>query len=150
MTHWLNVTHLEALLILKHDVIVWSCGHVWMLVNLACAPASYSPPTNFSPFPFFVPTLLQQTTADTDMCDITFAVSYSLSLSLSLSESLSESALIRSFSPPITQNQEKHTPTRDWGSDKIKHTRRLIWITGARSIRIVRDSEPDRETETTG
>lgn len=75
----------------------------------------------------FLPALLQQTTADTDMCDITFAVSYSLSLSPPpLSESLSESALILPSivpSPPITQNQEKHTPTRDWGSDKIKRTR---------------------------
>lgn len=104
--------------------------------------------TNFSPFLFRQ--LLQQTTADTDMCDITFAVSYGLPSSLPTS-SLSESALILPSivpSPPITQNQEKHTPTRDWGSDKIKHTRRLIWITGARSIKIVRDSEPDRETET--
>lgn len=103
-----------------------------------------------SPLSVLMPTLLQQTTADTDMCDITFTVSYSLSLSLS-PPPLSESALILPSivpSPPITQNQEKHTPTQDWGSDKIKHTRRLIWITGAHSIRIARDSEPDRETQT--
>ncbi|TNN24372.1 hypothetical protein EYF80_065504 [Liparis tanakae] len=42
---------------------------------------------------------------------------------------------------------EKHTPTRDWGSDKIKNARRLIWITGARGIRIARDSEANGERQ---
>ena len=73
-----------------------------------------------------------------------------LSLPPPLCKALLESALILPStvpSPPITQKQEKHTPTRDWGSDKIKNTRQLIWIKGARSIRIQRDSEPDRETE---
>ncbi len=37
-------------------------------------------------------------------------------------------------------HQEKHTPTRDWGSDGIKHARWLIWITDARQIKMVRDS----------
>lgn len=82
---------------------------------------------------------------DTDMCRLQCRT-----VCVSLSESLSESALIPLSivpSPPITQNQEKHTPTQDWGSDKIKNTRQLIWITEARSIRIVRDSEPDGEAE---
>ena len=120
---------------------------MWMFVNLACAPTSYD-------FPLISLLYTPADWPDTDMCDITFTVSLqSLSLSLSLSESLSESALILPSivpSPPITQNQEKHTPTPDWGSDKIKHTRRLIWITGAGSIRVVRDSEPDREAEMRG
>lgn len=105
--------------------------------------------TNFSPF-----LLLGQLDSSrpqlTLICVILHLQCHTVSLSRptsSLRVSLSESALILPSivpSPPITQNQEKHTPTRDWGSDKIKNTRQLIWIKGARSIRIERDSEPDR------
>lgn len=69
----------------------------------------------FLSFPFIGPTRLQQATADTDMCDITFAVSYSLSFSphlLSPSLSLrisSNPAVYRSLSPYHTKPGKAHT-----------------------------------------
>lgn len=114
-------------------------------------------PQSFSPFLFFASSTPADHSWHWYVWYYIHGVVQSLSFSLSLSPpllswvSLSESPLIPPSivppSPPITQNQEKHTPTRDWGSDKIKNTRRLIWITGARGIGIVRDSEPDAEAE---
>lgn len=157
-----NVSHVEMLLMLQYDVTV-TCDACMDVREFGLCFIFLQCLTNFSPFFFCA----SSTPADRGwhryvwyyICGVRsvfFSLSLSESLSfslhlLSLSESLSESALILPSivpSPPITQNQEKHTPTRDWGSDKIKHTRWLIWITGARSIRVVRDSEPDRETWT--
>lgn len=51
------------------------------------------------------------------------------------------SSIVSSLPIRHKKKQEKHTPTRDWASDKIKNARRLIWMTKACWIRMVKDSE---------
>lgn len=103
---------------------------IWMLISLALCLQPPPIPWEFLYFPFFWELMTQVHMI------FFFFLTFHIRLSSSSGKLCPNPAAYHSVSPYHTKPGKAH-PRRIGGSDEIKYTRRLIWITGARSMRTV-------------